>query len=741
MALMKNRWSKYLLALFGQLALAAAYLFWPQGVWPFRVDLSHLAAAREGYEVEILRDSWGVPHIFGRRDADAAFGLAYAHAEDDFYTIQQTFLAARGMLALAYGPDAAPNDFMVQGLRIWEVIEREYETIPPDVQAVMQGYVDGLNYYAALHPHEVVLPEAFPMTPQDVVAGFVHRIPLFFNLDRALAELFAEGRQRPISERMTEDEGRRTDALSVFAPPSSVYQITSAYGSNVIAVSPARSVNGETFFTVNSHQPWEGPVTWYEAHVVSEEGWDMVGGLLPGSPTITHGHNRQLAWAFTVNSPDLVDIYVLEINPDNPNQYRFDGEWLDLEVGEARLLVTLFGRFRWTVREELLWSVHGPVVRQDHGVYALRYAGMGEVGHVEQFYRMNKASNWEEWYTAVSTGPLPMFNIGYADAEGNIYYVYNARIPLRAEGYDWRQYLPGDTSETLWTDYLPFADLPQVFNPASGFIQNANSSPFRTTIGPDNPDPAAYSPTLGIETYMTNRALRALTLFGEDEAITAPAFYDYKYDMAYDPASDMGRLVAIVGGPPPFALSPEMATAVSLLTSWDLQATPDSLGATLAVLTLHFLNESAEAQIRPSRLVNGTLPETAVWDSLAQAVDVLLTNFGRVDVPWQEVNRLRRGEVDLGLGGAPDVLHAIYGQLEEDGRFRGFVGDCHIMIISWDTHGNLRSHSIHQYGSATLDEDSPHYADQAPLFAARQLKPVWLDEADIRANLGRAYRP
>jgi acyl-homoserine-lactone acylase len=724
--MVKKRWFRILLAFFGLLALAAAYLFWPQGVWPFRVDLSHLAAAREGYEVEILRDSWGVPHVFGQRDADAAFGLAYAHAEDDFYTIQQTFLAARGLLGLAYGPDAATNDYMVQLLRIWEVVEQKYDTIPPDVQAIMTGYVDGLNYYAALHPDEVILPEAFPMKPEDVAAGFIHRIPLFFNIDRALTELFADERQRPVS---TRDE-------TTFSP----FPITSAYGSNVFAVSPLRSANGETFFAVNSHQPWEGPAAWYEAHMVSEEGWDMVGGLLPGSPTITHGHNRQLAWAFTVNGPDLIDTYVLEMNPDNSNQYRFDGEWLDLEVGEARLPVTLFGRFRWTVKRELLWSVHGPVVRQDHGVYALRYAGMDEIGHVEQFYRMNKATDWDAWYTAVSIGPLPMFNIGYADAAGNIYYVYNGRIPLRAEGYDWRQYLPGDTSETLWTDYLPFEQLPQVLNPDSGFIQNANSSPFQTTIGPDNPNPAAYSPTLGIETYMTNRGLRALALFGTDEAITEAAFYDYKYDVAYDPASDMGQLLAILSDAPA-ELTPEMETAVSLLADWDLQATPDSLGASLAVLTLHFLIQSGEGQIRPSRLVNGTIPEAAAWESLAQAVDVLVTNFGRVDVPWQEVNRLRRGEVDLGLGGAPDVLHAIYGNLEEDGRFRGFVGDCHIMLISWDAEGNLRSRSIHQYGSAMLDENSPYYADQSPLFAARQLKPVWLDEAKIRANLGRTYRP
>lgn len=123
---------------------------------------------------------------------------------------------------------------------------------------------------------------------------------------------------------------------------------------------------------------------------------------------------------------------------------------------------------------------------------------------------MNKATNFEEWQTAMREGVLPMFNAGYADKEGTIYYLYNALLPIRAAGYDWEQYLPGDTSETLWTDYLPFDQLPQVLNPASGFIQNGNSSPFQTTIGPENPNPADFSPTLGIETSMSNRALRAL---------------------------------------------------------------------------------------------------------------------------------------------------------------------------------------------------------------------------------------
>ena len=718
-----KRWQKIGLGVVVLLALAAAYIFWPQGVWPFVVNLDELETINDNYDVVIRRDSFGVPHIFGQTDADAAYGLGYAHAEDDFLTIQQALVAARGKLGVAYGIDAAPNDYMVQLLRIWDVVDAQYDSIPPDIQAIMQGYADGLNYYAALHEDELLLPELFPISGQDVAAGFIHRVPLFFGLDGALGDLFAETRQNTVSEKEV-----------IHLPPAV------KYGSNVIAVGPERSANGETFLAVNSHQPWEGIVAWYEAHMVSGEGWNMVGGLLPGSPTITHGHNEHLGWAFTVNSPDLIDIYVLEMNPDNPDQYLFDGEWHDLEVGEAPITVTLFGRFRWTVKREVLWSVYGPTVRQDHGVYALRYAGMGEIGHVEQFVRMNKATNLAEWQAAMREGPLPMFNTGYADAEGNIFYVYNGRIPIRAEGYNWQQYLPGNTSETLWTEYLPFDELPQVSNPPSGFVQNANSSPYRTTLGEGNPDEANFSPTLGINDTMSNRSLRALELYGSDESITAAEFMAYKYDMTFSAEADVSRMVQMILAEPPPSDLDERA-AYDLLASWDGQTNPENSGATVALLTFFYLLEADGTDISVSNMTGGAFTAVSVQTSFSQAVDHLSEHFGSVEVPWQEVNRLVRGDADLGLGGAPDVLHAVYGEMGEDGRFHGVAGDSYILLVTWQPDGTVSSQSIHQYGSATLDEDSPHYADQAPIFVARELTPVWFTEEAILANLEQAYRP
>jgi penicillin amidase/acyl-homoserine-lactone acylase len=694
-------WKRIAAVILVLLLAAAVYVFWPESA-----DLGGLVDAGAAYDVRILRDEWGVPHIFGQTDADVAYGLAYAHAEDDFLTIQQTMLAARGKLATVYGLDATPNDYMVHLLRIWDVVDAAYaEDLSPEVRAICDAYADGLNKYAALHPDEA-FPGLFPATGKDILAGAVHKSPLFFGLDGVLGELFGEEQAKPVSTR------------------------SASTGSNTLAVSPARSANGETFLAVNSHQPWEGPVTWYEAHLHSEEGWDAVGGLFPGMPMVTHGHNRNLGWAFTVNKPDLVDVYVLQMHPDKPNQYRFDDQWLDLEIRTAPITVKLLGRIKWTVQEEVAWSVYGPVVRRPYGTYALRYAGQGQAGIYEQLYRMNKARNFQEWQAAIKTPGLPMFNVGYADSEGNIYYLYNGLIPQRAEGYDWSQYLPGNTSETLWTEYLPFERLPQVLNPASGFIQNCNSTPYETTLGPENPNPEDYSATLGIQDSLTNRARRALELFGSDPSITEQEFQTYKYDMAYSQDGDMPQYVEMILASP-VPQDPDVQVALDLVRAWDMQATPDSTGTALVIWTLQSLGFPDPDEIQPVELAQ----------AFSDTVKLFKDAHGSVAIPWSDVNRLMRGSVDLGLGGGPDLLHAIYGEQLDDGRLRGRQGDSYVMLITWDQNGEVHSRSIHQYGSATLDEDSPHYADQAPLFVKGQLKPVWLDEAEIRAHLEREYRP
>ncbi len=680
----------------------------------------------EKYDVRILRDSYGVPHVFGKKDADVAFGIAYAHAQDDFKTIQLVLTAVSGKLATVLGKDGAGNDFMVHLIRLWDTVNEKYKKdLSPATRAICEAYADGINYYAALHPSEA-LPGLYPVNGKHLVASFVHKMPLMVGVDTVLKELFAERKSAAggPSERIIRT-AFESDAFARVVP---------RIGSNAIAVSPRRAAGGKTLLAVNSHQPWEGPVSWYELQAHSDEGWNMTGGLFPGSPVVFHGHNEFLGWAHTSNFPDLVDVYALEINPDNPNQYRLDGAWVDLEVRTAPIKVKLLGPVSWTFNEEVLWCAYGPALRRPHGVFAVRYAALGEVRQVEQWYRMNRATSLAEWEAAVRMGTLPMFNCTYADGRGNVFYLYQALIPLRGGEYDWKKTLPGATSKTLWTKYLPYEKLPQVKNPASGFVMNCNNTPFRTTAGAGNPRREDYDPSLGIEDSMTNRGLRALELFGADESITEKEFHDYKYDMRYSKDSKMAKIRARVERLD-LGTDPLLAEARTVMGTWDLSADPENKATALAVHTywnaLGAHGGRAVEEVTDEELRAG----------FAKAANLMKEKFGSLRVPWHTVNRLMRGATDLGLGGGPDTLHCVEGDAQKDGRFRGKVGDSYVLLAAWDADGRVRSQSIHVYGSATLDEKSPHYADQSPIFARRELKPVWRSEADIRAHLEKEYRP
>lgn len=688
-------------------------------------------APEHEWDVVIRRDTWGVPHIYGKTDADTAYGLGYAHCEDDFRTIEDAFIAGRALGGAVHGPDAAPIDYIVHLLGVWDSVNAKYDTdLSPATRRLVEAYATGINTYHEQHPDESLLPELYPVTGKDIVAGFVMKAPFFYGLDNNILELFGDTRRREVS---TKTAAADFDIVEAMRVAGDYFSRGMERGSNTFSVGPSRSADGGTYLNVNSHQPFTGPVAWYEAHLKSDEGWDMVGGLFPGMPVIGHGHNRNLGWAMTVNSPDLVDTYVLEMNPDNPNQYRFDGEWRDLEVGEVTLQVKVNpdSPMKMNVRREVLRSVHGPAVRTPHGVYAIRYAGMGDIRQVEQWYLMNKARSREEWFAAMTMQSIASLNVGYADRDGNIAYIYNAKLPVRAPGWDWEKYLPGNTSKTLWRNHLPFNDLPMVVNPESGFVQNCNSTPFHTTIGTDNPNVGFYSDDFGIETHMTNRGLRALELLGPDESITFEEFERYKYDLKYSKDSFLARLLRLIANQPKSddALLEE---ARGLLAGWDLSTDENSRGAALAVITgLPLFNNI------------GNMPEPAkALDSLRSAAELLQGEYGRIDVPWKQINRIVRGEVDMGLGGGPDVLHAVYGGFDEERvRYTARAGDTLVLLVRWDPDGAVSSKILHQFGSATSHPESPHYADQVPLFVRNELREVWMTEEAIQAHLAREYRP
>ena len=687
-------------ALFAAAALAAALLVVPPARRALRAPPPLTAGQRaQAARVRILRDSYGVPHIFGQSDGDAAFGLAYAHAEDDWPTLQAILAASRGQLGLLQiSKTALSNDYYAQLIDVAGQVEAQYPKLPEDLQKVLEGYAAGLNAYAALHPGEADA-RLLPLTGRDIAGGFAHKLPLMFDLPgtlRALADQRAGDLIEPAHD--------------------------AAEGSNAHAVLARRATDGVTRLNVNSHQPWDGPVAWYEVQVHSEEGWNMTGSLFPGAPVVLHGHNDTLGWAHTVNKPQLVDVYALEMNPQSPHQYRFGGRWLPLTETRAALPLDL-GLLTVTLHKAVYRSVHGPVYESAGHFYALRYAAIDRaLTSVLQWYRMDKARSLPEWKEAMRLQGIPMFNTVYAD-KGNILYVYNALLPRRAAGEDPARVLRGDDPALVFSGYLPFDRLPRVENPPSGFVFNTNTTPFRATEGPGNPD-SANPDFAGIERTLNNRGLRSLRLFGGGAPISREDFLRFKFDRAY--ARDSRMFTGIVG-PLLASAAPGADRGLDLLRQWDGVAADDSAAAALAVLTWTVLDEQEKA---------GKPADTAAaW---REAGAFLQRHFGTIEVPLGKLQRLRRGKVDLPLGGGPDVLNAAYAKRER-GHLVGTQGDSYILLAEFGP-GGVRSSSVIQYGASNRP-DSPHYADQSELFLRHELKPAWRTLAEIRAHLESEDNP
>jgi acyl-homoserine-lactone acylase len=666
------------------------------------------------YDVEIVRDSYGVPHINGKTDADTAYGLAFAHAEDDFSTIQDVVAMTRGRYGALAGSDGAKVDYVLHLLGARETAVSRYMELSPQVRAVAEAYAAGLNHYVSKHPDEVRLSKLFPVTGQDIVTGFVLRAPFFYGLDSAIVAL-SEGKPQPKES----------------APPMTpIGRDPEMNGSNAFAIAPKRMADGKTWLISNSHQPYEGQVAWYEAVTHSGQGLDMAGALFPGSPFVLLGHNRHLGWTNTVNRPDLIDVYKLVMNKAG-DQYRYDGKWMPLASKRVWLPVKI-GPFNLPVPQTVYRSIHGPVIKNDKGYFAIRYAGIDNVKVVEQYYRNTKATNWDEWAQSMAIGGIPATNFIYADKTGRVAYIYNALFPDRKPGYDYTKLLPGDTSAAMWDGPVGFDRYPKIVNPASGFVQNANNTPFLAAGPGSEMDPLAYSPYLGIELGMTNRGLRATELLAADTSITPQELLAIKMDMIYSKKSWVGAWMASFA-----ALdlkdAPELAEAQKLLARWDWSSDGKGSADALAERIIRF-------GARPNWR-GDTMPDAR--STLQEAVTEFKKRFGRIDPPLADIQRLRRGDVDLPMLGGSDALRAttIWDAEQADGKARVRHGDSYIMLMRWDKDGKVQSESIQPYGSATTRPASPHYTDQMKLFVAGGYKPVHFEWADAVKNSERRYRP
>jgi len=669
-------------------------------------------------DVTIVRDNWGVPHIYGNTDADAAYGLAWAHAEDDFATMQESLITMKGRLSEVKGVSGAITDVLANLLNIEYPIEAQMDTaFSPAFKKVLSGYVQGVNDYARTYPKQIRLKGIFPITEADVIKGY--------RLAQTVLSNSLFGIARILDNKLPDMELPQ--------------------GSNAFAFSQHKMDDSLTTLISNTHQPIDGIMSWYEAHVCSNEGWNMLGATFSTGVTIFIGTNPNLGWTHTVNYPDFHDIYTLKMHPKKKLQYQFDGEWLDLKKVKVRFKVKIAG-VKVPVSRTYYMSKYGLTFKNKSGFYAIRFPSSSNIMAAEQWFHMNKASNYQEFQEALAIQGLSTQNIIYADKDDNIYFIDNGSFPLRNPNYNWQGILPGDTSATLWPmfQYQPLNKLPQLLNPDCGYLYNANNTPFSATHPDQNLKPEDYDSTMGFLMDETNRGLRIQELFEPYEDDNTKMNYEklkvLKYDQQYasetfytNSLSNLDEMMTL--DPDNY---PDIADVLHMIQKWDRKTTTENTtAAILAVTITHVLNYVGQEVLMSQTNV---IPMEVYVQALRKAKAHMLKHFGSISVPMSKVQFLVKGDKEIPIGGMPENLAPSFIEPYKNGTFKCVAGESYIQIARYDENGLQTLETIHPYG-ASNNPESKHYTDQMELFVNQKLKPMTLNRDSIFENAAAIYHP
>ena len=465
-------------------------------------------------QVVIHRDEWGVPHIRGESDAAVVFGSAWAQSEDHFWQLEDTYIKALGRYAELVGDSGVSSDLDVALFDIVGSSQRDFTSLPLEIKTLARAFADGYNFFLERNPD--VTPRLITrMEPWHVLAFERYMI-----LPRLLGAAHAPSRE------ITPLEAEELASL----------------GSNQWAIGPDRTRNGTAMLFINPHQPWYGSGMFTEMHVKSDTGWDFSGAMYPGAPFPTAGFNNHLGWAYTVNEADISDVYRLTFDhPNDPDLYRYDDGWRRANSWEIELAVKGETEPR---RYQLRKTHHGPIAKQEDETHflAIKVPRLYDGSRMVQSLAQSRATNFDEWYEAASSLQLQTFNTMYADADGNIFYLYNGTVAKRKLGVDWTKPVDGSDPELEWGDFHPIEELPQVLNPASGFMQNTNSTPF-TTTDDGNPSMLDFPPYMVEDaTDDKRRAKMSRWLLRRAKDVTFEKWQEMAFDTTlYWPMTELTR--------------------------------------------------------------------------------------------------------------------------------------------------------------------------------------------------------
>lgn len=680
--------------------------------------------------VEVIRTAKGVPHIRGKDLYAAGYALAWVQSEDYGNQTGMRLLSASGRWASVAGPERIESDFSVRRLRA--NAESRYASLSKNVRDVYEGFAAGINRFIKLHPAEFPAGMPSDFTGFDVLATELappspQKIRNFLNQRPGRAE------EDPTT---MDEQGEEPDE-----------------GSNAWALAPSRTKSGRAILLRNPHLRWTAG--YYEAHMTVPGVVDFYGDFRIGGPFgVIGGFNRHLGFSTTNNSQDLDEIYALDADRAKPDHYIFDGRSVPL----VRELITVPFRNGDALSTETreFWSTRlGPVIKRADGkIYVFKYAGEGEVRGGEQFLRMMRARSLAEWKEAMKMRARTTSNFTYADREGNIYYLWNAALPrLPHPPVDELTAVPAKGIKDVWTEYVPIDALPQVLNPPGGYVHNENSSHHytnvRTPVVTENTFPNFEEPRLSLRSQLS------IQLIGGDEKFSLEDVWKLKHNYRALLADRVKPdLIAAVKAANPAG---DAAAALELVEKWDNTTSPESRGSVLFQEWWRYYSGLREGRTQPLpdaeryakpwsaddpfNTPRGLPDAKRAAESFLWAVEEVRKRYGSFDVTWGEVHRVRRGSVDVPVGGCGNDLGCFRIMTFErapDGKMAAVGGDCWVLAVEF---GDVpRAYSVLAYGQSSRS-DSPYSADQAEMFAKGEFKKVAFEMQEIDRQAIKRYRP
>jgi len=692
---------------------------------------------RQARDVTIIRDDWGIPHVHGKTDADAVFGVIYAQAEDDFNRIEMNYLNALGRMAEAEGEGAIYRDLRMKLIADPDSMKAQYAASPDWLKKLMNAWADGLNYYLATHPETrpKVLTRFEPWMALSFTEGSIG-----WDVETvSLEELEAfYGKQRP--KQVTAEPSR--------LPPEPT-------GSNGIAIAPSKTASGSAMLLINPHTSFFFRA---EVQMASDEGLNAYGAITWGQFFVYQGFNEGAGWMHTSSGVDAIDEYAETVieTPNGPH-YRYGAEERPLVA--TRIKIPYKTAAGIAEREFTIYrSHHGPIVREDRGKWISVRLMQEPVKALTESYSRTKATGYDSFKATVELATNSSNNTVYADAEGNIAYFEASFIPVRDTAFDWRDPVDGSNPATEWKGLHPVAEHPNLKNPPNGWIQNTNNSPW-SAAGSNSPAAKDY-PSYMDRAGENPRGIHAMRLLADKTGWTLDSLIAAAYDSHLPAFDDLlpPLLAAYDGVPTSHPMKAKLAEPISMVRSWDRRWAVTSVPTSLAVYWGEELARLARADPKLEDMTMYDYMATKATaaqrlTALATAVARLGADFGTWKTPWGEINRFQRltGDIvhpfsDTGpsipvgfTSGAWGSL-AVFGARSYNGskRIYGTGGNSFVAVVEFGKRVKAKAITA---GGASGDPTSPHFNDQAERYSTGRLRDVYFYRDEVEGHIEREYHP